>query len=66
MLHDPDKPHLIQPDALGYTLGIVLKQPDNDGKLRPVAFFSRKFTTAERNYDVHNRELLAIVEAFKQ
>ena len=66
MLHNPDKPHLIRPDASGYALGIVLEQPDDDEKWRPVAFFSRKFTTAERNYDVHDRELLAIVEAFKQ
>jgi hypothetical protein len=66
MLHNPDKQHLIRPDASGYALGIVLEQPDDDGKWRPVAFFSRKFTTAERNYDVHDRELLAIVEAFKQ
>jgi hypothetical protein len=65
-LHDPDKPHVIRPDASGYALGIVLEQPGEDGKLRPVAFYSRKFTTAERNYDVHDRELLAIVEAFKQ
>lgn len=66
MLHDADKLNVIRPDASGYALGIVLEQPGDDGKLRPVAFYSRQFTTAERNYDVHDRELLAIVEAFKQ
>ena len=30
MLHNPDKPHLIRPDASGYALGIVLEQPDDD------------------------------------
>ena len=66
MLHDPERPSTVRPDASGYALGIVLEQPGDDGKLRPVAFYSRQFTAAERNYDVHDRELLAVVEAFKQ
>ncbi|GMF82078.1 unnamed protein product [Aspergillus oryzae] len=37
-----------------------------DGKLRPIAFESRKLVQAELNYDIHDKELLAIVSAFKK
>src|SRR3979490_2348258 len=36
---------------------------DND--IHPVAFHSRTFTPPELNYDIHDKELLAIFEAFK-
>jgi hypothetical protein len=65
-LHDQELPTVITPDASGDGLGIALEQIGNDGKLIPVAFYSRQFTQAERNYDVHDRELLAVVTAFKQ
>ena len=44
-------------------MGTVLSQPsvENPGILHPVAFFSRKLEPAERNYDVHDKELLAII-----
>jgi len=32
----------------------------------PVAFQSRKLNSAERNYEIHDKELLAIIEAFKE
>lgn len=34
-------------------------------KLRPCAFFLKKLSPAERNYDVGDRELLAVVKALK-
>ena len=37
-----------------------------DGKLHPVAFHSCKFDVAEINYEVHDKELLAIVDSFEQ
>jgi hypothetical protein len=33
----------------------------HDGKWHPIAYYSRKFTPAEENYDVHDKELMAIV-----
>jgi hypothetical protein len=64
-LYNPDKPIVIETDASDYADGAVLNQWDEDGKLHPVMFHSRKFGGAEINYDVHDKELLAIVDALK-
>jgi hypothetical protein len=53
-------------DASDFALGAVLSQPDKDGRLHPVAFHSRKFTAAEINYEIHDKELLAIVDSFQE
>jgi len=42
----------------------TLSQPSIKGKLQLVAFHSRKFTVAELNYDIHDKKLMAIVDAF--
>jgi len=43
----------------------VLSQRDKENRLHPVAFHSRNFQPAEINYEIHDKELLAIVDAFK-
>ncbi|KAK3507110.1 hypothetical protein QTP70_007821 [Hemibagrus guttatus] len=58
---DPDRPFVVEVDASSSGLGAVLSQRHGDpGKLHPCAFYSQKLTAAETNYDVGNRELLAI------
>ncbi|KAH9252831.1 hypothetical protein BASA81_009239 [Batrachochytrium salamandrivorans] len=42
-----------------------LHQHDQTNTLRPVAFYSRQMNNAERNYDIYDKELLAVVESFK-
>jgi len=73
LLHfDPAKPCFVEPDASGSAIAGVLSQPDDaDGTTgrahrHPIAFYSRKLNPAEMNYETHDSELLAIVEAFKQ
>ena len=59
---DPTKQYTLEVDTSGYALGAVLSQKGNDGKLHPISYYSRTLTAAERNYDIYNRELTAMVE----
>jgi len=56
---DHSRPFQIKTDASKYAAGAVLSQLDSNGDQHPVAFYSRTFSPAERNYDIHDRELLA-------
>ena len=51
----------IKCDTSDFTTGAVLSQEQDDGTYRPIAFISHSMTPPELNYDVHNKELLAIV-----
>jgi hypothetical protein len=62
----PQEPVIVETDASDFALGAVLSQKDHEGRLHPVAFHSRKFTPAEINYEIHDKELLAVVDAFKR
>jgi hypothetical protein len=50
-------------DASAYAIGTVLQQGDEKGKLHPVAFLSRTLDTMQRNWDIYDKELFAIVHA---
>jgi len=56
---------IIETDALDFAIGAILSQRDEGRCLHPVAFHSRKFQPAEINYEIHDNELLAVVDAFK-
>jgi len=60
----PDHQLVVETDTSDYALTAILSIIIND-KLHPVAFLSRTFTSTKLNYDIHNKELLAIFEAFK-
>ncbi|KAF4228200.1 hypothetical protein CNMCM8980_006938 [Aspergillus fumigatiaffinis] len=62
---DPEKEKTLETDASDYVIGMRLTQPGDDGRPQPIAFYSRKLIQAELNYDIHDKELLAIVVAFK-
>ena len=61
----PDKPIIVETDASDYALGAILSIQVDSGEIHPVAFHSRTFTAPELNYDTHDKELLAIFEAFR-
>jgi hypothetical protein len=58
ILTDPFK---LEVDASGFTMGTVLLQKKADGKKHPIAYYSKTLSTAERNYNVYDLELLAII-----
>uniref|UniRef100_A0AAQ4PQG4 Gypsy retrotransposon integrase-like protein 1 n=1 Tax=Gasterosteus aculeatus aculeatus TaxID=481459 RepID=A0AAQ4PQG4_GASAC len=64
---DPNLPFVVEVDTSETGVGGILSQRHGKpAKLHPCAFFSRKLTSAERNYDVGNRELLAVKLAFEE
>jgi len=52
----------VETDASGHAIGGVLFQ-EQEEKWKPIAFLSRTMQPAERNYEIYDKELLAIVEA---
>ena len=61
---DQNKPFTLDTDASDYAIGAALTQEFKDGQ-HPVAFFSKSLNSAEQNYNIYDRELLAIKEATK-
>jgi hypothetical protein len=57
---DLTKPFFLQVDTSAFATGTILTQKDERGKHLAVGFHSQTFNEAERNYDIHNRELLAV------
>ncbi|KAL0185720.1 hypothetical protein M9458_017390, partial [Cirrhinus mrigala] len=64
---DPERPFVVEVDASSTGVGAVLSQRQGDPpKLYPCAYFSHKLSPAECNYDVGNRELLAMKLALEE
>ena len=75
VLRQPDftKQFYITTNASAYGVGAILLQegesdplrPKSSSKLHPIVYYSATFTPTEWNYDIHDRELLAIYKAIK-
>ena len=55
----------METNASDYALATILSIVNDDNEVHSVAFHSHTFTAVELNYDTHDKELLAIFEAFK-
>jgi len=62
---DIDKKMRMEVDALDYATGGVLSMECEDGLWRPVAFLSKSLNETERNYEIHDKEMLAIVRGLE-
>src|SRR5262245_28130281 len=62
---DPDLPIRLHPDASDFAISGILSQLYNNQRWHPIAYWSRKCVAAEMNYDIHDKEFLAIVEYMK-
>ncbi|GMF23279.1 unnamed protein product [Phytophthora fragariaefolia] len=60
VLPDPDRPFNVVCDASDFAIGCALLQADAEGRERVIAFESRQLKAAEKNYPVHDKELLAM------
>jgi len=63
---DYDREIVVETDASDYVSAGVLSQYDGEGTLHPVAFYSKKHSQAECNYEIYDKELLVIVRVFEE
>ncbi len=64
---DDSRPFRIEADSSDFATGAVLsQQAESDGKWHPIAFFSKSLSPVERNYDIHDKEMLAIIRALEE
>ena len=62
---DLEKPFVLYTDASKIAVGAVLLQADENGVERAISFFSKKLSSAQRNYSTYERECLAIICALE-
>jgi len=62
---DIDREMRVEADASDYATGRVLSLKGEDGKWRPVAFISKSLNTTERNYEIHDKEMLAVIRCLE-
>ena len=63
---DPEKEILVETDASDYVPAGILSKRNEEGTLHSVAFFFRKHSHAEYNYEIYDKELLAIIRCFEE
>jgi len=64
---NPDNPIIVETDTSDYAIAAIISQisPD-DGNIHPIGFYSDSMQPAKLNYEIYDKELLAIFEAFCQ
>jgi len=62
---DIDKKMRMEVDTSDYAMGRVLSIECKDGLWRPVAFLSKLLNETERNYEIHDKEMLAIIRGLE-
>src|SRR5207244_2465475 len=61
-----NKEILVETDVFDYVSADILSQRDDEGVLHLVIFFFKKHSPAECNYEIYNKELMAIVRCFEE
>src|SRR5260370_30803960 len=61
----PDLPMTVETDASNYAIAGILSITTLDLEIHPIAFHSRSLHNAERNYNTHDKELLAVFDCYK-
>ena len=63
---DQTKPFILETDDSKNASGAVLRQQDSNRDWHPYRYLSKSFTETEWNYDIGNRELLAVIRALQE
>jgi hypothetical protein len=60
------QPYRVEADSSDFATGAVLSQlSPTDDKWHPIAFYSKSLNAVERNYEIHDKEMLAIMRALE-
>ena len=62
---DLNKKIRMEVDASDYAIGGILSIEYEDGRWRPVAYLSKSLTEIERNYEIYNKKILAVIRKLK-
>ena len=62
---DLDKKLRVEVEVLDYVTGGILLMEGEDGKWRLVTFLSKSLNETKRNYEIHNKKILAIIRELK-
>jgi len=62
---DLDKEFRVEANASNYTTRGVLSMKCSDEMWRPIAFISKSLSDTERNYEIHDKEMLAVVRCLE-
>ena len=66
VLPDQTKHFRLETDASAYATGVVISQLCDDGKWRPIGFVSKSLSDTERNYAIHDKELLSVIRGLEE
>jgi transposase InsO family protein len=63
---DETRPFRVEADSSDFATGAVLQQQSpEDDKWHPVAYYSKSLSAVERNYEIHDKEMLAVIRALE-
>jgi len=62
---DLDKEFRVEADTSNYTTGGVLLIKCSDEKWRPVVFIFKSLSDTKQNYEIHDKEMLAVIRCLK-
>ena len=62
---DLDKEFRVEANVSNYATGEVLSMKCSDEMWRPIAFISKSLSDTERNYEIHDKEMLAVVRCLE-
>ena len=63
---DTEKEIIVKTDALDYVSASIISQYDDNGVLHPVAHFLKQDSPAECNYEIYDKELIAMIRCFEE
>lgn len=64
--YNPELPTRVETNTSDRVVAAVLSQLYNNGEWHPISYYSASISPAEHNYNIHNKEMLAIIKAFQE